>query len=72
MKVLEIEVKYSKTIQEKQFEPVNFEARMKIKLDEDDEREELWSEGFSDVVAEVNEAIKIHLKKPEKYKRGGR
>ncbi len=72
MKVLEIEVKYSKTIQEKQFEPVNFEARMKIKPYDDEDREELWAEGFSDVVAEVNEAIETHLKKPEKYKRGRR
>ncbi|KKK50139.1 hypothetical protein LCGC14_3128020, partial [marine sediment metagenome] len=30
MEVLELEVKYSKTIQEKQFEPVNFSAKMKV------------------------------------------
>lgn len=70
MKVIEIEVKYSKTVQEKQYEPVSFEAKMKIKVSEVDDREDQWMEAFSEVVGEVKEAIKEHLQKPEKHKRG--
>lgn len=76
MEIIEMHVKYSKTIQEKQFEPVNFEAKMVVTTDSDDfskdsinERREDWCESFAEVVNEVKKAIDIHLQKPEKYKR---
>ena len=77
MKVLEIEVKYSKTIQEKQFEPVNFEAKMVVTTDVDDfskdsisERGDDWYEAFCEVVDQVKKAIDIHLQKSKKHTRG--
>jgi len=79
MEVLELEVKYSKTIQEKQFEPVNFSAKMKVTTEWDkydresiNERKNDWQYAFDEVVEQVQEAISEHLdlEKPKKYKRG--
>ena len=79
MEVLELEVKYSKTIQEKQFEPVNFSAKMKVTTEWDkydresiNERKNDWQYAFDEVVEQVQEAISEHLdlEKPKKHKRG--
>lgn len=57
MKIIEIARSFSKTIQEKQFEPINIFASYKAELDENDDIEKVSKELYEKAVNDVGLAI---------------